>query len=143
MIFLFTYSSMEKASSDSLTRVLSAADGLLASRIFLQATPPTMNQHHCNAIPFLQQNSESWDVLSDIQIKLKDFWASMMTEIAVLGFAGLDTSLDSFANSTLLFEAALGSFRNTLTGTPPQYFRGYCCALQLVTDYFMLFAQQG
>ncbi|KIL84863.1 hypothetical protein FAVG1_11733 [Fusarium avenaceum] len=110
---------MEKASSDSLTRVLSAADGLLASRIFLEATPPTMNQHHCNAIPFFQQNPESLAVLSDIQIKLEDFRASMMTEIAVSGFAGLDTSLDSFANSTLLFEAALGSFRNTLTGTPP------------------------
>lgn len=113
------YFAMEIATSDSLTRVLSAVDGLLASLIFLEVTPPTVNQHHCNAIPLAQQNPVSWVMLSDIQMELEDCRVSVVTETAVLGFTGLDTTLDSFVNSTLFFEAALGSFRNTLTGTPP------------------------
>ncbi|KAG5663498.1 hypothetical protein KAF25_001434 [Fusarium avenaceum] len=110
---------MEIASSDSLTRILSAADGLLASLIFLEVAPPIMNQHHYNVIPQAQQNPESWTVLSNIQIELEACRVSVVTEIAVLGFTGLDTTLDSFVNFTPFCEAALDSFRNTLTGTPP------------------------
>ncbi|SPJ79965.1 uncharacterized protein FTOL_08356 [Fusarium torulosum] len=111
---------MEMASLDSLIRVLSAADGLLASLIFLeaQAAPPAMNQHHYNAIP-LAQNTESWAVLRDVRIKLEKSQISIMTGIAALGFSGLDPTLDSFVNPMLFYEAAVGSFRNTLTGTPP------------------------
>jgi hypothetical protein len=109
---------MELASSDSLTRVLSAADGLLASLIFLEAAPLAMNQHHYNAIP-PSQNTESWAVLSDIRIKLEESRISIMTEIVVLSFSGLDPTLDSFVNPTLFYEAAVGSFRNTLIGIPP------------------------
>jgi hypothetical protein len=111
---------MELVSLDSLIRVLSAADGLLASLIFLeaQAAPLALNQHHYNAIP-LAQNTESWAVLRDVRTGLEGSRILVMTEIAVLGFSGLDPTLDSFVNPTLFYEAAIGSFRNTLTGTPP------------------------
>ncbi|KAM0445374.1 hypothetical protein ACHAQK_001576 [Fusarium lateritium] len=109
---------MEIASSDSRTWI-TRADGLLASLIFLEATPPAVNQPHYNAVPPAQQNTESWAVLSDIQIKLEESRISMMTEVAALDFSGLDPILDSFVNPTPFYEAAVGSFRNTFSGTPP------------------------
>jgi hypothetical protein len=95
------------------------ADGLLASLIFLESAPRVINQHHSIAIPLAQQNAESWAVLNDIRIKLEEFRISMMTEVDVLGYSGLDPALDSFVGPTPFYEAAVGSLRNTLTGTPP------------------------
>lgn len=69
---------MAIASSDSLARVLSAADGLLASLIFLEATPSAVNIHHCSTIPLAQQNPEFWVVLSHIQMELEDCRVSIV-----------------------------------------------------------------
>ncbi|KAH6959314.1 hypothetical protein DER45DRAFT_644601 [Fusarium avenaceum] len=125
--------------ADSLTQILSAADGLLASLIFLESAPSAVNQHHCSAIPLAQQNPESWATLSNIQIELEACRVSVVTEIAVLGFIGLDATLDSFVNSTLFFEAALGSFRNTLTGTPPNTLGDAValCSLSQITSCYL------
>jgi hypothetical protein len=99
---------------------LSAADGLLSGLLFLDVTGLGATQRpNANLWVTRPQSLESWKRMGDIRVILHGYWSQMMNALPSLGPMNINDTLASFNSPTTFYEAAVLSFRNTLTGHPP------------------------
>ncbi|KAH7218870.1 hypothetical protein DER44DRAFT_758859 [Fusarium oxysporum] len=129
---------MGTANHKSCIRAVSAADGLLASLLYLNQATPVMDQRP-NAGLFILQNLDSWASLYEIRINLERCRNRLIKTIPALGLEGLDTTLDSFISPIRFYEAAIFSFRNTLTGLSPDTLGNVValCSLSHITSRYL------
>jgi hypothetical protein len=92
------------------TRALAAADGLLAALLYLCKTTPILP---------ISRNLNAWTRLNDIRVNLEHCRHRLIRSIPVLGLTSCDRVLDSLFSPTSFYEAAIFSFRYTLTGPAP------------------------
>ncbi|KAJ4266051.1 hypothetical protein NW762_004024 [Fusarium torreyae] len=115
---------------------MSAADGFLSSLLYLDELEPVSNQHFNAALP---QSPKLWVSIRNFRSDLERCRDRLMEVVPALDLAGLDTDLDSFVNLTLFYEAAIFSFRNTLTGLTPYSLGNVValCSLSHVASHYL------
>ncbi|EGU74148.1 hypothetical protein FOXB_15342 [Fusarium oxysporum f. sp. conglutinans Fo5176] len=109
---------MEAVNPDVSLQTLSAADGFLAGLVYLSATRQATTQCRITE-PFVPQMFQSWKYLEDICNNLEKVRESILKLIPVLGLEGIDSTLGSFMDPVMFFQATVFSLRNTLIGQPP------------------------
>lgn len=106
--------------TQDLLEALSAADGFLSGLLFLDVTGLGVTQRpNTNLLVPRPQNLESWKRMGDIRAILHGNWSQMMNVLATLGPMNINDTLASLTTPATFYEAAVLSFRNTLTGHPP------------------------
>ncbi|KAF5611754.1 uncharacterized protein FSUBG_2191 [Fusarium subglutinans] len=99
---------------------LSAADGFLSGLLFLDVTRLNATQWpNTNSLVPRPQSLESWKCMGDIRAILHGYWCQMMNGLPSLGPMNINDTLATLTSPTTFYEAAVLSFRNTLTGHPP------------------------
>ncbi|KAF5238721.1 hypothetical protein FANTH_10219 [Fusarium anthophilum] len=90
-------------------------DGLLASLIYFNET----NSSATHVLSTKPQSLMRWEAILDFHFEIQRYWQSLV-DIAQKGdLPGLHILLESFPTSTHLYETAIFTFRNTLTGSEP------------------------
>lgn len=106
--------------TQDLLEALSAADGFLSGLLFLDVTGLGVTQRpNTNLLVPRPQSLESWKRMGDIRVILHGNWSQMMNVLATLGPMNINDTLASLTTPATFYEAAVLSFRNTLTGHPP------------------------
>ncbi|KAF5238720.1 hypothetical protein FANTH_10218 [Fusarium anthophilum] len=99
---------------------LSVADGFLSGLLFLDVTGlSAARRPNTNLLVPRPQSLESWKLMGDIRVILYGYWSQMMNVLPSLRPMNIDDTLASLTSPTTFYEAAVLSFRNTLTGHPP------------------------
>ncbi|KAF5627451.1 hypothetical protein F52700_8377 [Fusarium sp. NRRL 52700] len=99
---------------------LSATDGFLSGLLVLDVTGLGVTQRpSTNLLAPRPQSLESWKRIGDIRVILHGYWCQMMNVLPSLGPMNINDTLASLTSPITFYEAAVLSFRNTLTGHPP------------------------
>ncbi|RKL22200.1 hypothetical protein BFJ70_g13227 [Fusarium oxysporum] len=92
-----------------------AIDGLLASLIYLDDTRSSAN-HVPNAE---LRDMARWQAILDFRIEVEQYWDALTNITQTEDLPGLDSLLKAFPTPVHLYEVAIFTFRNTLTGPEP------------------------
>lgn len=103
------------ATSPSFPNSIIAIDGLLASLIYLDDTRSSAT-HVPNAE---LRDMARWQAILDFRIEVEQYWDALTNITQTEDLPGLDSLLKAFPTPVHLYEAAIFTFRNTLTGPEP------------------------
>ncbi|KAH7260777.1 uncharacterized protein BKA55DRAFT_686360 [Fusarium redolens] len=99
----------------SSTNAATAIDGLHASLMYLDETKPSTT-HVLNTE---LQGMVRWEAVLVFRTEIKRYWESLVGITRTQDLPGLDTLFESFPTLAHLYEAAIFTFRNILTGSEP------------------------
>ncbi|TVY71952.1 hypothetical protein Focb16_v011502 [Fusarium oxysporum f. sp. cubense] len=109
-----------------------AINGLLASLIYLDDTRSSAT-HVPNAE---LRDMARWQAILDFRIEVEQYWDALTNITQTEDLPGLDSLLKAFPTPVHLYEAAIFTFRNTLTGPEPDSLENIfaICSLSYVTS---------
>ncbi|KAG9503621.1 hypothetical protein J7337_003572 [Fusarium musae] len=88
-------------------------DGLHASLVYVDETTPT---YVLNAV---LRGMVRWEVILDFRTEIERYWENLINITRTQDLPGLDILFTSFPTPTHLYEVAIFTFRNILTGSEP------------------------
>ncbi|SCO36238.1 uncharacterized protein FFMR_03997 [Fusarium fujikuroi] len=92
-----------------------AIDGLYASLVYVDETNSSTT-YVFNTKP---QSLMRWEAILDFRFEIQRYWQSLVNIAQKQDLPGLHILLESFPTSAHLYDAAIFTFRNTLTGSEP------------------------
>ncbi|KAJ4039255.1 hypothetical protein NW756_009630 [Fusarium oxysporum] len=92
-----------------------AIDGLHASLIYVDELNPSTPR----ALNTELQGMVRWEAILDFRIEIERYWESLINITRTQDLPSLETLFTSFSTPTYLYEAAVFTFRNILTGSEP------------------------
>ncbi|KAH7239315.1 hypothetical protein BKA59DRAFT_558663 [Fusarium tricinctum] len=95
------------------TEAMLPIDGLLAILIYLDKTKLFVN-------PQILQSHKHWGFVQHIRFTLDCYWQRLASVTPTQELPGLEALLRSFPTPMSFYEAAIFTFRNTLTGPKPE-----------------------
>ncbi|KAF5693569.1 hypothetical protein FDENT_1912 [Fusarium denticulatum] len=101
------------AVTSSPTNVTMSIDGLHASLVYVDETTPT---YVLNAE---LQGMVRWEAILDFRAEIERYWESLINITRTQELPGLEILFTSFPTPSHLYEAAVFTFRNLLTGLEP------------------------
>jgi hypothetical protein len=122
------------AISSSHAEAMLPIDGLFAILIYLNKTkPPTYPK------TLRIHSHEYWGLVQDIRVALDCCWQHLISVTPAQELPGLEALLSSFPTPMSFYEAAIFTFRNTLTGPKPESLDAVIalCVLSHVTLSFL------
>ncbi|KAF5025647.1 hypothetical protein F66182_2253 [Fusarium sp. NRRL 66182] len=129
---------MESLSPQQSSKAVSAVDGLLASLLYFDETQRLTRQKPGIDLS-TAQSLKLWGSIHHIWIDLERYCERLTRAVHTLNLSGCDMVLDSFANPTRFYEAAVFTFRNTLTGLTPDSLGNIfaLCSLSYVASCYL------
>ncbi|RKK07269.1 hypothetical protein BFJ63_vAg15991 [Fusarium oxysporum f. sp. narcissi] len=90
-----------------------AIDGLHASLIYVDELKPSTTRARDTKL----QGMVRWEAILDFRIEIERYWESLINITRTQDLPSLETLFTSFPTPTYLYEAAVFTFRNILTGS--------------------------